>query len=151
MDALNLNTILFAGKWAFIGLIYLILMLVVISVRREMASHIVSRRPVQAVAPGRLQVLDPGGDKRIRPGASLPLKSTTSLGAASENDIVLSDPYISGMHARLAWDGSAWWIEDLGSSNGTQVDGVSCTPHVPSRAASGARLSLGEMVFELRT
>ncbi len=35
MDTLNLNTILFAGKWAFIGLIYLILMLVVISVRRE--------------------------------------------------------------------------------------------------------------------
>jgi pSer/pThr/pTyr-binding forkhead associated (FHA) protein len=150
MDALNLNTVLFAGKWAFIGLIYLILILVVISVRREMASHTVSRRPVQAIAPGRLQVLDPGGDKRIRPGTSLPLKSTTSLGAGSENDIVLSDPYVSGMHAQLTWDGSAWWIEDLGSSNGTQIDGVPCTPHVPSRAASGARLSLGEMVFELR-
>lgn len=150
MDALNLNTILFAGKWAFIGLIYLILMLVVISVRREMASHTVSRRPAQAIAPGRLQVLDPGGDKRIRPGSSLPLKSTTSLGAGSENDIVLGDPYVSGRHAQLTWDGSAWWIEDLGSSNGTHIDGVPCPPHVPCQAASGARLSLGDMVFELR-
>jgi pSer/pThr/pTyr-binding forkhead associated (FHA) protein len=150
MDALNLNTILFAGKWAFIGLIYLILMLVVISVRREMASHTISRRPVQAFAPGRLQVLDSGGDKRIRPGRSLPLKSITSLGAGSENDIVLDDPYISERHAQLTWDGSAWWIEDLGSSNGTHIDGILCPPHVPCQAASGARLSLGEMVFELR-
>ncbi len=150
MDVLNLNTILFAGKWAFIGLIYLILMLVVISVRREMASHTISRRPVQAFAPGRLQVLDPGGDKRIRPGSSLPLKSTTSLGAGSENDVVLGDPYVSERHAQLTWDGSAWWIEDLGSSNGTRIDGIPCPPHVPCQAASGARLSLGEMVFELR-
>lgn len=151
MDVLNLNTILLAGKWVFIGLIYLILMLVVISVRREMASQTISRRPVQAFAPGHLQVLNPGGDKRIRPGVSLPLKSTTSLGASSENDIVLGDPYVSGRHAQLTWDGSAWWVEDLGSANGTQIDGKPCPPHVPCQAASGARLSLGEMLFELRT
>jgi pSer/pThr/pTyr-binding forkhead associated (FHA) protein len=150
MDVLNLNTILFAGKWAFISLIYLILMLVVISVRREIASHTVSRQPVQAFAPGRLHVLNPGSDKRIRMGSSLPLKSTTSLGAGIDNDIILGDPYISGMHARLTWDGSAWWIEDLGSSNGTRIDGTPCPPHVPCQAASGARLALGEMVFELQ-
>jgi pSer/pThr/pTyr-binding forkhead associated (FHA) protein len=150
MDALNLNTLLFAGKWAFIGLIYLILMLVVISVRREMASHTIRRQPAQAFAPGRLQVLDPGGDKRIRPGSSLPLKSTTSLGAGRENDLVLRDPYVSDRHAQLTWDGSTWWIEDLGSSNGTHIDGAPCPPHVPCQAASGARLSLGDMLFELR-
>ena len=112
--------------------------------------YTINRRPVQAFAPGRLQVLDPGGDKRIRPGSSLPLKSTTSLGAGRENDVVLRDPYVSDRHAQLTWDGSAWWIEDLGSSNGTHIDGIACPPHVPCQAASGARLSLGEMVFELR-
>lgn len=151
MDILNLNTLLFAGKWVFIALIYLILMLVVISVRREIASHSTGRQPVQAFAPGRLRVFDPGGDKRLKPGSSLPLQSTTSLGAGSENDIVLGDPYVSGRHARLTWDGSAWWVEDLGSSNGTLLDGNPCPPHVPCQAAPGARLSLGEMVFELRT
>jgi pSer/pThr/pTyr-binding forkhead associated (FHA) protein len=150
MDALDLNTILFVGKWVFIGLIYLILMLVVISVRREMASQTLSRRSTQVIAPGRLLVLDPGGDKRIRPGKSLHLQTNTSLGTGSENDIVLGDPYISGRHAQLTWDGAAWWIEDLGSSNGTQIDGTPCPPHVPCRVASGARLLLGEMVFELR-
>jgi pSer/pThr/pTyr-binding forkhead associated (FHA) protein len=151
MDVFNLNSLLFAGKWVFIGLIYLILMLVVIAVRREMTSRTISRQPVLAFAPGHLYVIDPGGDKRISSGTSLPLKSTTSLGAYSENDIVLGDPYVSGRHARLTWDGSAWWIEDLGSSNGTHVDGTHCPPHVPRQAVSGARLSLGDMVFELRS
>jgi pSer/pThr/pTyr-binding forkhead associated (FHA) protein len=96
-----------------------------------------------------LHVLNPGGDQRVRQGSSLPLKSTTRLGAGVENDIILSDPYISDRHARMTWDGSAWWIEDLGSKNGSRVDGAPCPPHVPCQVASGARLALGEMVFEL--
>jgi hypothetical protein len=150
MDVLNLNTLLFVGKWAFIGLVYLILMLVVIAVRREMVNPIVHRQPVQAFAPGRLHVVNPGGDQRLPLGSSLPLKSANSLGASPENDIVLGDPYVSGQHARLNWDGSAWWLEDLGSANGTRVDGSACPPYLPRQLAAGARLELGEMVFELR-
>ena len=33
--------------------------------------------------------------------------------------MILNDPYISGHHTRLLWDGAGWWIEDLGSRNGT--------------------------------
>ena len=149
MDIYNLNTILFAGKWAFIGLVYLILMLVVISVRREIASQTVTRGPVQAIAPGRLTVINPGQDQRIRQGNSIPLKSTTFLGAGVENDIVLGDGYISARHARLTWDGSAWWVEDLNSSNGTRLNGTVCPPLIPIRVGPGARLELGGMIFEL--
>ena len=147
----DLNLILFAGKWAFIGLIYFILMLVVIAVRREIATHMPRRQPVEAFAPGRLVVLNPGGDQRSHPGDSLALKSVTTLGAEAGNDIVLGDPYVSGRHARLAWDGSVWWIEDLGSANGTRIDGDLCPPQIPCQVSSGARLELGDMVFELRT
>ena len=153
MDLINLNTLLFAGKWAFIGLVYLILMLVVIAVRREM----LSRTPAQArqaapggqFAAGRLRVLRPGSDSRLRPGAVLPLKPETSLGAAADNDIILSDRYVSAFHARLGWDGAAWWIEDLGSTNGTTLDGRPCPPRQAQPASPGARLGLGDMEFEL--
>jgi pSer/pThr/pTyr-binding forkhead associated (FHA) protein len=34
------------------------------------------------------------------------------------------DPYISRQHAEIVWMGSAWGIHDLGSTNGTRVNGV---------------------------
>ena len=34
------------------------------------------------------------------------------------------DPYISRRHAEIVWMGSAWGIRDLGSTNGTRVNGV---------------------------
>lgn len=151
MDLTNLNSYLFAGKWAFIGLIYFILIVVVIAVRREMAFRRTGRQPSEQLAPGRLRVIEAGGDSRVRPGSILHLKSGAQLGADPDNDIVLSDPYVSGHHARLSWDGSAWWVEDLGSANGTSVDGRPCPPHVPQPLPAGARLSLGDTVLELLT
>ncbi|MFZ5480189.1 MAG: FHA domain-containing protein [Myxococcota bacterium] len=45
-----------------------------------------------------------------------------SLGRASQNDVVLPDPRVSGQHV-IAWvEGDAVWIRDLGSANGTWLD-----------------------------
>ncbi len=149
MDLINLNTLLFAGKWAFIGLVYLILVVIVIGVRRE----IVSRTAVQPhhgpPAPGRLKVLAAGSDRHFQPGNFLPLKSETILGADPDSDIRLADQYVSGRHARLHWDGSTWWVVDLGSTNGTQVDSHPCPPQIPQSLPTGSRLAVGDMLFEL--
>lgn len=149
MNTIDLNALLFAGKWAFIGLIYFILAVIVIAVRREMKSHAAGERTTSLVVPGRLRVLQPGGDARLQPGATLPLSPATALGADPDNDIVLGDPYISAHHASLTWDGSGWWVADLGSTNGTQVNGLPCPPHIPQALPAGARLEMGEMAFEL--
>lgn len=149
MDGVSLNTLLFAGKWAFIGLVYLILILVVIAVRREMIHRTAAVRPSQPLAPGSLRVLQAGGDRQALPGSALPLRPLTRLGAAPENDIVLTDPYVSAQHALLTWDGSTWWLEDLDSTNGSRLNGVPCPPHVPCQLAPGSRLAVGDMLFEL--
>src|SRR5688572_31060429 len=39
------------------------------------------------------------------------------------NDFVLDDPRVSAQHARLAWTGGGWSLQDLGSKNGTFVAG----------------------------
>ena len=53
-------------------------------------------------------------------GTTLPLAaSPILLGRAQEATLVLEDDYASGRHARLFPQGSRWFIEDLGSSNGT--------------------------------
>ena len=149
MEFVGWNTLLFVSKWVFIGLIYLALFVVLIAVRREMALRI---RPEQAPAapePGRLQVLAVGSDANLRRGEMLALKAETRLGSDPENDVVLHDRYVSGRHARLRWDGSAWSIEDLGSRNGTFVDGRRCEAHVPQTAPLGAMIQIGDTTFKL--
>jgi hypothetical protein len=148
MNLINLNTLLFAGKWALIGLVYIILIILVITVRREMAYRTAGHGHTVAVAAGCLKVINAGSDRRLLPGKFLPLKPETQLGAETDNDLILSDQFISRHHALLHWDGAVWWVEDLGSSNGTTVDGHICPPRDPQPIKGGASLQLGDMIFE---
>jgi hypothetical protein len=149
MEPISLNTLLFAGKWVLIGLVYLILIISVITVRREMVYRPVGHERAAAAVAGRLKVVKAGSDGRNLPGKMLPLKPETRLGAEIDNDVILNDKFVSGHHARLRWDGAVWWIEDLGSSNGTSVNGQLCPPREPRPLRSGASLKLGDMIFEL--
>jgi hypothetical protein len=149
MDLINLNTLLFAFKWVFVGLIYFALIVVVIAVRREMGLRLGGGQALPSAAPGRLIVVNPGGAVGIRAGSTIPLRSENSLGAEPDNDIVLEDTFVSGHHARLGWDGAEWWLEDLGSKNGTFVNQRQCRPYKPEPVPPGAALRLGEIKFEL--
>jgi hypothetical protein len=62
----------------------------------------------------------------IEPGVPhLSLRSSSvTVGRAEDNDLVLADPEISRHHARLEPDGQSWRAVDLGSTNGTRVNGV---------------------------
>ncbi len=46
------------------------------------------------------------------------------IGASSDCDLVLDAPTVSRLHARLEYDGRGYLLTDLGSRNGTTVDGV---------------------------
>jgi pSer/pThr/pTyr-binding forkhead associated (FHA) protein len=65
----------------------------------------------------------------------------TIVGRSRECDVVLDDSNISRRHARIALEGGEWTIEDLGSTNGVQVNGA----RAKSRTAlhPGDRLDLG--------
>jgi transcriptional regulator with GAF, ATPase, and Fis domain len=60
---------------------------------------------------------------------------TLTVGREADNGLVLEDRRVSKCHARLSWSGTGWRMEDLGSKNGTFVNGV---------AARGAPLAGGE-------
>jgi len=53
---------------------------------------------------------------RLRPG-------TYIVGRDPGCDIVIPDPYASRRHARIFYKDDKWYVEDLGSRNGTYVDG----------------------------
>ncbi len=54
------------------------------------------------------------------------------VGRAAENEIVLNDPRVSRNHAELEWNGTGFTRRDLGSANGTSVNG--------QRLANAARM-----------
>jgi pSer/pThr/pTyr-binding forkhead associated (FHA) protein len=45
------------------------------------------------------------------------------IGRTSECDLCIPDERISRVHARVDWDGATWVVVDLGSTNGTWVNG----------------------------
>lgn len=71
------------------------------------------------------------------------------LGRAQECTVVLEDDYSSGKHARLFPQGSRWFLEDLGSTNGTWLGDEQLTR--ASTVEPGDRIRIGKTVLELRT
>lgn len=149
MSIIGWNLILVISKWVIIGLIYSVLLVLLIAVRREMFQRLAGKQLEGSNALGRLKVLNPGGCTVLHTGSLVGLRRDTSLGAESDNDIYLNDPYISSHHARLSWDGAGWWVEDLGSRNGTFVDGRPCPHHSPQKITAGSQLQVGGVMFEL--
>src|SRR5512143_892719 len=56
-------------------------------------------------------------------GKTTRLKLKTRIGRERDNDLVLTDPRIARYHALIELVGGKWSIRDMGSANGTQVNG----------------------------
>ncbi|KAA0099788.1 FHA domain-containing protein [Mycolicibacterium sp. P1-18] len=70
------------------------------------------------------------------------------IGRADDSTLVLTDDYSSTRHARLSPRGSEWYVEDLGSTNGTYLDRAKVTTAV--RVPMGTPVRIGKTVIELR-
>ncbi|XNZ00111.1 FHA domain-containing protein [Micrococcus luteus] len=70
------------------------------------------------------------------------------MGRAQDADLVLEDDYASGRHARLFPQGTRWFLEDLGSTNGTFVDGNQVTRALP--VGPGDSIRIGKTVMEIK-
>ena len=57
-------------------------------------------------------------------GTLFPLLQLTTIGRAGNNTIVLEDNFVSNAHVMITRRGNQWWLEDLGSSNGTYLNEI---------------------------
>jgi pSer/pThr/pTyr-binding forkhead associated (FHA) protein len=71
------------------------------------------------------------------------------IGRADDSTLVLDDDYASTRHARIAPQGDDWYVEDLGSTNGTYLDRAKVSG--PTRVPLGVPVRIGKTVIELRS
>lgn len=71
------------------------------------------------------------------------------IGRADDSTLVLDDDFASTRHARISLRGTDWYVEDLGSTNGTYLDRAKVT--APLRVPLGAPIRIGKTVIELRS
>ena len=71
------------------------------------------------------------------------------IGRANDSTLVLTDDYASTRHARLISREGDWYVEDLGSTNGTYLDRSKVSG--PTLVAPGVPIRIGKTVLELRS
>jgi pSer/pThr/pTyr-binding forkhead associated (FHA) protein len=71
-----------------------------------------------------------------------------NIGRADYNDIVLDDESVSSQHAKLTRREGLWILVDLGSTNGTMVDGERIVEDTPLAPGCFVRFGDVQLVFE---
>ncbi|MBX9244290.1 FHA domain-containing protein [Actinotalea ferrariae] len=100
--------------------------------------------PKREVMPRRLVVT--AGPLR---GTTLPLGSSAILiGRAPSCTLVLDDDYSSQRHARVFPQDGEWYVEDLGSTNGTFLGREKVEQ--PTAVRAGAQIKVGQSILELQ-
>jgi pSer/pThr/pTyr-binding forkhead associated (FHA) protein len=113
---------------AFIALIYLFLYQVGrVSVRElvtigQVSSSLPQQVAATSMATGMLEMVDPA-ESSWQSGTQFALDYYTTIGRNAENSIAINDGFVSGNHAEISFNQGAWWLMDVGSTNGTQVNG----------------------------
>jgi hypothetical protein len=75
-------------------------------------------------------------------------KRRAVLGRSRDADVRIDDPNVSRRHAEIVQEGSAFWVVDLGSTNGTEVDGRRVQRH---QLEDGATFTIGETTVTFTT
>jgi pSer/pThr/pTyr-binding forkhead associated (FHA) protein len=95
-------------------------------------------------APRTVVVLDERGSKLD----TVRLDGTLQVGRADACQLQLSDTYASAFHARIYSKDGPWFVEDLGSTNGTYLNQRRIT--APAELRAGDRLRIGKTTLEFR-
>ncbi len=82
-------------------------------------------------------------------GITVPLEGAPILlGRGADATVRLDDDYVSTRHARFVRNGDDWYIEDLGSTNGTYIGSQRIT--TPVVVAVGVQVRVGKTIAELK-
>ncbi len=87
-------------------------------------------------------------DNGPRQGEKVALQGRLTVGRRSTNDLVLTEKGISGSHAEFFARDGKWWVRDMGSTNGTLVNGAKV---VEAELTGGDSVKIGVVEFSFGT
>ena len=111
--------------------------------RKAKARQAKPAKPRRGV-PTQVVIVEGGNRGEVIPLAGAPLL----IGRGNDAAIRLDDDYVSTRHARIASSGDQWYVEDLGSTNGTYVGTSRITQ--PTAVSLGTQIRIGKTILELR-
>jgi hypothetical protein len=126
-----------ALQFGFLAVLYLFLLWVVRSARRDLAGGANADVPVAGGAAAQPSRERGGMDLRqgirprlvvvaamnFAPGTEFEIGDSATMGRAPSADVPIEDPFASSAHARIFPRGQFMYIEDMGSTNGTYLNG----------------------------
>jgi hypothetical protein len=151
LGAVEVEAVLLGLKVGFLVLLYLFIWRIVRTVARDV------RLPQESFVLGPQQAAAAGLGSRARTGSLIVLSSPAlredtertldsspvTIGRSTDNDLALeADEFASSQHARVEPRRDGVWVEDVGSTNGTFVNGVKLSR--PRRLTSGDVIRVGE-------
>src|SRR4051794_15274565 len=151
-----------ALKFGFLAVLYLFLMWVVRSSARDLARYSggAAAEPVEAPSPQRRSrpsaARRDGGAPRLtvvaamghEPGTPFDVSGGAMFGRADGADIHVEDPFASSSHARIYDRGGGMYLEDMGSTNGTYLNGRKVQSAEPLGSGDTIRIGDSEYRYE---
>lgn len=146
-------------KLGFLALLWMFVLSVLSVIRSDLfgakvaaaAAPVPSPKPVKQAKQNKKRRGQPGSIAIAdgpQAGASAPLDGEpVTIGRGSDCQIKLDDDYSSTRHARIFLSDGQWWVEDLGSTNGTYLDGQRLTR--PVQAEIGGSIRIGRTTLTL--
>jgi hypothetical protein len=104
--------------------------------------------PLQSVAPPATLLVVKSGIPTVPVGTTFTVKSPTRLGRSTQNAIVLPESFVSAEHALIDDFNGQLRLQDLGSTNGTLLNGEPVT--APLALVSGDSIQVGTVRFVVR-
>lgn len=147
-------------KLGLLALLYLFFLRVIWAVWTELRAPAVEsvgadataarRRREKPARPARGAKAEPSALRVVEPAeiaGTHALITEMTMGRAPGCTIVVDDTYVSQLHARVYKGEDGWYVEDIGSTNGTFLNGAQLTGS--RRVRRGDRIQLGNAVVEV--
>lgn len=142
----NLDWVLFGLRIVTTLILYVFLGLAFYLIWHDLKQAAFQRK-IQPQTTYQLRVVASVEGQALMVGEVIALQQVTLLGRDPDNTITLSDVAASNRHARISRENGVWWLEDLGSRNGTLLNELPLSK--PVSLVDGDIIGIGKVRLRL--